>query len=150
MNTEFRKELEMIRQSEVYERMRFQRHHFNTTLLKHVLSVTEVCSRISSFLKRRGMKIHERELYIAAICHDMGMTDRYDRNVFPTHRDLALKHGEQSVYYARKILKEHFTRREEEIIKNHMFPLLLPPRSIEGLILICADKYRTILDFLGR
>ncbi len=149
MDNTFREELNMLRESEVYERMRFQSHHYNTTLLKHVLSVAGVSARIARFLKKRGVKIHERELYIAALTHDLGMTDRYDKTVFPTHRDLALTHGDRSAFYARSILGDRFTLREEQIIKSHMFPLLPPPKTIEGWILIAADKYRTILDFMG-
>ena len=145
--SEFSEDLKLIRCSEVYERMRFQRHHCNTTLLKHVLSVARVSGNIARVLKKAGVKVRERELYVAAICHDMGMTDRYDKSVYPTHKDLAVKHGERSVYYLKSILGDRYIEREGQIIRYHMFPMLAPPRCIEGWILIAADKFRTVMDF---
>ncbi|MBQ9550209.1 MAG: HD domain-containing protein [Lachnospiraceae bacterium] len=149
MNDKLKQEISLILRSDVFSRLKGQTHHINTTLDRHIISVALVCKRISSFLKRFNAGINEDELIIAALCHDLGMSDRHDKKVFPTHRDLALKHGERSVYYAREILGLAFTEREEDIVKQHMFPMLRPPRSIEGWILITADKFCTVWDFLG-
>lgn len=149
MNNKLKREISLILRSEVFSRLKGQTHHINTTLDRHIISVTLVCNRIYSFLKKFNIMISEEELIIAALCHDLGMSDRHNKEVFPTHKDLALKHGERSVYYAIGILGEDFTPKEEEIVKQHMFPMLLPPRCIEGWILITADKYCTVKDFFG-
>ncbi len=149
MNDHFKQKISLVLRSSVFSRLKGQEHHINTTLDRHIISVTLVCGRITSFLKRFGIRVSEEELIIAALCHDLGLSDRHDKNVFPTHRDLALNHGKRSVYYAKEILGKDFTEMEEEIVRQHMFPMLPPPRYFEGWILITADKFCTVKDFLG-
>ena len=148
MKMNYDEQLKLIIESDVFRRMKYQRHHYNITLLYHVISVAKVCRNISSFLRKAGISVHEDELLIAAFCHDLGMVDRYDKDIYPKHRDLALGHGNRSCHYARKILKDNFTKREEHIIKRHMFPMKAAPLCREGWILIAADKFCTAWDFL--
>lgn len=144
----FKEQLKKISESDIYKRMDGQTHHCNITLKTHVLSVMCECQSIAAFLKKHGIKVHEKDLYIAALCHDLGMVDRHDKRVYATHAALALLHGERGVYYAKSILGEDLTEIEAAAIRLHMFPLRIPPIHIEGWILIAADKYCTVKDFI--
>lgn len=148
MNENYREQLKLIFNSDVFNRMRAQQHHYNTTLMRHVINVAKVCRSISRVLQRAGIRISEGELLVAAFCHDLGMTDRYNKEIYPTHMDLALGHGRRSIYYARSILKDRFTKKEAHIIERHMFPMKKGPKCIEGWILIIADKFCTVKDFI--
>ena len=138
----------MIVNSDVFKRLTGQKHHYNTTLDRHIFSVAYTCRKVSGFLKKLGIRIREHELIIAAFCHDLGMADRNDSSVYSFfENNLAFHHGRRSVMYARKILGENLTELEKNIIIRHMFPMQLPPRYMEGWILIASDKFCTVKDF---
>ncbi|MBQ6967604.1 MAG: HD domain-containing protein [Lachnospiraceae bacterium] len=146
--TAFRERLQKIGKSEVFSRMDNRTHHMNTTLKDHVFSALSTSKKVAVFLKKRGVRINEEELYIATLCHDLGMVDRDDKTVFKNQADLALHHGDRSLFYAREILKDDLSERETDSIKHHMFPIGRPPVYPEGWILSTVDKYVTIKDFI--
>ena len=148
MNRTYEDQLRAIVNSNVFKRLTGQEHHYNTTLDRHIFSVAYACRRISSFLRRLGIRVREKELIVAAFCHDLGMADRHDDNVYHFLRNnIALRHGNRSVEYAEKILGPDLTELEKHVIIRHMFPTQLPPLCREGWILIAADKYCTVKDF---
>ncbi len=114
---------------------RFGQHRGNNTL-DHVVSVAWVSFDMAEEL---GWEIDEKSLARGAILHDyylydikqMGISD-YEHGV--GHPGRALKN-------ARTLF--NLSRKEENIILSHMWPLTLfhPPRSKEAILVTLADKY---------
>lgn len=144
----YEEQLRLIVNSDVFKRLVGQEHHYNTTLDQHIFSVAYTCRKVSGFLKKLGVNVREKELIVAAFCHDLGMADRRDKNIYPFfENNLAFNHGNRSVMYAEEILGRDLTELERNIIIRHMFPTQLPPRYKEGWILIASDKFCTVKDF---
>lgn len=82
-------------------------------------------------------KVHMADLVQASLLHDYFLYDwhNYDGG---THRWHGFNHGQR----AAKLAKErfHINERVYQAIYYHMFPLVLPPRSLEGWLVSLADK----------
>ncbi|MCR4656576.1 MAG: HD domain-containing protein [Lachnospiraceae bacterium] len=124
--------------SEVFKAARKQIHHRKTTVARHIMRVTAVAADIASKLNKEKQRVDMKDVIIAAVCHDLGIVGRYEK--YRNDVECCLKHPKDSLIVAKQIYPD-LNRRVEDIILHHMFPLVpVPPRSLEGFVVIMADK----------
>lgn len=127
------KEISLIaRQARVYKMADYIQHG-TTTTLAHVAQVAHTAVKLANALPG---KTHYRELVRGAMLHDYYLydwhTDAPDRWHGFTHPGHALRQA---------LADFTLTKRERDIIKHHMFPLVpSPPRSREAWLVTLADK----------
>jgi uncharacterized protein len=113
-------------------------HHRAKTRLDHVMEVAFL-----SFLLGRKLNLDLEAIVKGALLHDLFYYDW--RTEGPRlhgfrHHTIALKNAE-------KITK--LSRKEQDIIKKHMWPLtVVPPVYAESWIVCLADTYCSVLDYL--
>ena len=115
--------------------------HSTINRLDHITSVTYLSYILC---KQRGLDF--RAAARGAILHDLFYYDWHDGDW--SHRPHGYRHPGFALKNARE-LNPQITKKEENIIKRHMFPLTpLPPPSPEGLIVSLADKYCATRELL--
>ena len=128
-------------------RLKKYSHHASVSRYEHSLNVSYLGYKL-------GKKLHAnaKELARAGLLHDLFFydLDEYEkkgRGYFNSH---AYTHGKVALKNERKIFS--LTKREEEMIEAHMWPLtIVPPRYIETYIIGIVDKHSTISElFLSR
>ncbi|MCR5626110.1 MAG: HD domain-containing protein [Lachnospiraceae bacterium] len=125
-----------ILESEIFKKALKTPHHLGTTTIgSHSLSVAERCLRVAD--KYPGLKLDRRMMVRAALCHDLGLTDRPHCNTMGV---LAFSHPVYSVILAKEF-NLNLTKEEERMISRHMFPLSRIPDTMENWVLVYSDKY---------
>ena len=123
------------------ERESFQ--HGDTTVLQHSIHVAEVSRKLSRKLK---IKVDEPAMIRGALLHDYFLYDWHEKDKSHSF------HGFRHPTFAVKNAKEDFdiSKKEENIISRHMFPLTLkPPTCKEAWIVCIADKYCALVETVG-
>lgn len=107
--------------------------HGSCTTLQHVLGVAYLCLYIYD---RYNIKCDRKSLLRAALLHDYFLYDWHDKAKW--HRLHGFRHGK----FALKNAIEDFdlSEIEKDGILHHMFPITAPPKYIEGMIIMIADK----------
>ena len=108
--------------------------HGDVTVREHCLRVAYVSVRLAEMLP---LRVRRRELIRGALLHDYFLYDWHEKD--GGHRLHGFFHPGRALRNA----KEDFllTKREEDIILRHMFPLtLIPPVFAESWIVCAADK----------
>ena len=110
--------------------------HLDINRLQHITSVAFIAYEVC---KELGLDCESAAR--AAVLHDLFYYDWRDGETGRWHK----LHGYKHPNYARLNAKELYpeiTKKEEDIIARHMWPLtVLPPKSPEGLVVSLADKY---------
>lgn len=115
------------------EKQYFQ--HGSTSVYAHSVRVAACSLALSRAL---GWKIDRRALVRGALLHDYFLYDWHTPD--PSHRLHGFFHPGKALCNARRDYP--LTRREENIICRHMFPLtLIPPTTREAWLVCLADKY---------
>lgn len=132
----FQDEMEKLMSSEKIQMMQgYKQHHGNNTL-QHVRNVAYNSFALAEKL---GWPIDERTLARGAVLHDYYLYDIKEQGLTP------YRHGTRHPKKALANAKKEWTlsRKEENIIVSHMWPLTLfhPPRSREAVLICLADKY---------
>ena len=118
--------------------------HGNTCRLLHSVAVAYYSCRLGALL---GRGFHMRETPRGALFHDYFFYDAQDGD--PAHKGHWSRHPEIAWRNAKEELD--LTRREEDIIRSHMFPLTLkPPRYREGVVVMMVDKGCSVYEFFKR
>lgn len=124
--------------SERFEKAwRVPHHHKKGTIAQHSLDTAGYALRISRWLSRRGVSVNERETVRASLLHDIGMTE--DEVFLSPSRIKAYTHPQEGS----RIAREEFgvSELQADAILRHMWPIgHIPPHSIEGWVLVAADK----------
>ena len=114
-------------------------HHRGKTRLEHVKEVAYL-----SFLWGKRFSLDCDSIIRGALLHDLFFYDwlrEGPRLHGFRHHNIALKN-------ARKIT--HLSKKEEDIIKKHMWPLtVVPPRYMESLVVSLVDTYCSTRDYLS-
>lgn len=113
--------------------------HGTTSCLLHSIAVAYYSYRIAKFLK--GWFTDHKSLIRGALLHDYFLYDWH----FPGHRLHGFRHPKMALMNA----KHDFNLNpiEEDIVKNHMFPLTLTPPKCRETFLVCAvDKACSIYE----
>lgn len=134
---------EISKNSRFHECNKFIQHG-NTTVKRHCIRVAATAYYIAL---KTGIKVNERELIRGALLHDYFLYDWHEkllRNQIHgfTHPKTALQEA----------LKDFtLSKREENMILHHMFPLTpCPPKYREGWILCLADKICATRETINR
>ena len=113
-------------------------HHRGKTRLEHVKEVAYI-----SFLWGNRFSLDSESIIRGALLHDFFYDWLHEgpRLHGFRHPDIALRN-------AREIT--HLSRKEEDIIKKHMWPLtVVPPRYKESFIVSTVDTFCSARDYLG-
>jgi len=113
-------------------------HHRGKTRLNHVKEVAYL-----SLLWGKRFSLDCEAIIRGALLHDLFYYD-WLREGPRLH---GFRHHNIALRNARKIT--HLTKKEEDIIKKHMWPLtVVPPRYMESLIVSLVDTFCSVRDYL--
>ena len=119
--------------------------HGSMTVKNHSMNVAKYSLAIS---KKLPIEVNRRELIRGALLHDYFLYDWHIDSKENTHRRL---HGFYHPGIALRNANREYplTKREQDIIKKHMWPLtIVPPMCREAWIVTVADKYCSLLETL--
>lgn len=112
-------------------------HHGKKTVYEHSLEVSYLSYKVA-----KKIKFNYKETAIGGLLHDFYYEDwhkvKYQKNIFKKHGFIHAKEAlENSKIHFNNIL----TKRIENIILRHMFPLnIVPPRYKEAWLVSIIDK----------
>lgn len=113
-------------------------HSKDHNIAAHSVSTAVRALEIARWLNRHGVTVDERDAVRAALLHDIGMTeDDVSNSPSPVK---ARSHPREGA----RIAREEFGVNEVQFdaIRHHMWPIgLVPPRTIEGWVVVAADKH---------
>ena len=133
-----------ILHSENFQKTRHHIQHGTMPVYRHCLDVAKQSIQINKAL---GLGCSERDLIRGALLHDYFLYDWHDKNRENYQKLHGFYHPGIALKNARK--EYHLTRREEDIIKTHMWPLtVVPPLCREAWVVTAADKYCSLLETL--
>jgi uncharacterized protein len=122
--------------------MKSYTQHGSITTYDHCWRVAEASLRIN---RKLNLGADEKKLAIGAMLHDFYLYDwhAYDDG---SHRLHGFHHPEKARANASEIF--HVGRKEQDIIRTHMWPLTLRavPRSREAVIVCVADKWCSLQE----
>lgn len=140
---QFLRYIEDILQQEEVRFMDTFLQHGTISCLQHSLVVSYYSY---AFVKKFHIPCDERSLVRGALLHDYFLYDWHDDEAW--HK----WHGFRHPNFALQNAKRDFilTKREQDIIKKHMWPLtLVPPLHRESWIVTSVDKTSSLLEVLG-
>ena len=115
------------------------KHHRDKTRLDHVKEVAYL-----SFLWGERFSLDCEAIIRGALLHDLFYYDWLHEGP----RLHAFRHHNIALKNARKIT--HLSKKEEDIIKKHMWPLtIIPPRYMESLIVSLVDTFCSARDYVS-
>ena len=120
--------------------------HGKTDIRTHMVNVAYLALNLSEKLR---IKVDKEALVRGALLHDFYMYDWHDKKLSELH---GFRHPGAAV---KEALKDYdLTKKEQEMIKHHMFPFTYDmPRSKEAKLLCLADKlcaWGEMLDGISR
>ena len=138
--------LEVMKKKKFLKMNRYIQHG-NTTCLLHSIAVSYYSYRLCKFLK---LNIREKELIRGALLHDYFLYDWHEK--YNPSKNLGLHgiiHPKIALFNAKK--DYNINDIEEDIIKNHMFPLTFyPPKYKESAIVCIVDKICSIYEIFNK
>ncbi|NLK38736.1 MAG: HDIG domain-containing protein [Clostridiales bacterium] len=112
-------------------------HHMSVNRLQHVISVSFL-----SYLLCRRLGLDYRAAARGALLHDLFHYNRSEEKTVKFH---TLRHPKTALQNARRFF--NLSKKEESIIKRHMWPLTItPPTNREAFIVCMVDKYCAVLE----
>lgn len=135
-----------ILESENFHLIASHVQHGTMSVQEHCINVAETSLRIKEMLH---ISCNTCDLVRGALLHDYFLYDWHKGD--PNCSNKMKLHG---FYHPGKALKNakkeyHLTRRQEDIIKKHMWPLtVVPPCCREAWIVTTADKYCSLMETL--
>ena len=135
-----------IRKSRRFQKAERIKHHKETNVATHSEETAMYGRRICGWLKKHNVDVNEEDVVQACLLHDIGMTDE-DVSGSSSWKK-AYKHPERGEEIARK--EYHANEVQCDAIKRHMWPIcIIPPKSLEGWVVIAADKACSIHEVAG-
>lgn len=137
------KNYEQIVNSDMFRKEMEYLQHGDVTVFEHSKNVAHACLTLAEKLK---INVDKESLIKGALLHDYFL---YDWHVKEKYHKF---HGVRHPKFARDNAKRDFglTKKEENMILSHMFPLgKVLPRYKESIILCLADKYCAITETLS-
>jgi uncharacterized protein len=142
--TEYNEIIEDITNNEVFLELKNYTHH-KESIYDHSLEVAYLSYRIS-----KKFNLDYKSATRGALLHDFFLYDwRKEGKIkkkkfFKKH---GFTHPKESLNNAKANFK--INKKEEDIIVKHMFPLTIkPPMYLESWIIVIADKYISIKEYL--
>lgn len=121
--------------------------HGTVSVMEHSIAVAQCALSISEKLP---FSFCERELVRGALLHDYFLYDWHDKevtwsNIVRFYEMHGFTHPTTALDNAKKQFE--LTKREEDIIKKHMWPLTVKfPACREAWVVTMADKYCSLLE----
>ncbi len=114
--------------------------HGTTTCLEHCIDVSYMTYKIC---RRYGLDY--KSAARAALLHDFFLYDWHRHFEETGDRFHGFTHPRKAMENAVKYFK--ISKKEQNMILRHMWPLtIIPPRTIEGMVLLYADKVCTVKE----
>ena len=136
-----------ILHADIFRQAAKETHHLHGSVADHTLNVCIISVRLCHMLQRRQIPVCEKDLILAALCHDLGMIGRSSR--YHSRKDSWKSHPEESVRIAHTLIPD-LSDSAEELIRTHMWPVAGPfPRTRESRLLGTADKYASMADWIS-
>ena len=133
-----------ILNDETFQLQKEYLQHGKVSVYDHVIYVAD---KSLSYAKRLHLKIDEKALVRGALLHDYYLYDWHIHGAF--YRGHIIRHPKEAAEKARQDFKT--SKKEESIIRRHMFPLTItPPRYKEGWLVSWADKTSAVSETLGK
>lgn len=115
--------------------------HLEIDRLQHITTVAYLSYRIC-----KKLRLDYKKAANAAVMHDLVYYDWRDGETGGWHRLHGYKHPNYACLNAKELYPE-LSKKEENIIRRHMWPLtVLPPGSKEGFVVTFADKYCAAIE----
>lgn len=129
-----------ILESSSFQSMKFYNHHKRSTTYAHCVAVTLKAIR---FAKEHHIRVDIKALVRGSLLHDYY---RYNHRTGERMKWHLLRHGYVAMINATRDF--NIGPIEQDMIANHMWPLhpFRFPKTIEGWILIWADKVTAVKD----
>ena len=125
----------LVRSMEAYTQ------HGETSCLRHSINV--------SYLSYRILGLNAKAAARGGILHDLFLYDWHFHAKETGNYFHGLTHPRRALGNAQRLFS--LTDREKNIILRHMWPLTpLPPKSVEGFVLLYADKFCGTAEVVGR
>ena len=138
METEFLETAAPLLDNPTVKALSQYNHHKGKTRLDHVKEVAWL-----SFLLGKRFSLDCRSIVRGALLHDLFFYDWLREGP----RFHGFRHHTISLKNARKITS--LSRKEEDIIKKHMWPLtIIPPRYAESFVVSFVDTFCSVRDYL--
>lgn len=133
-----------ILRSDNFKKTKEHIQHGDVSVHQHCLNVANVSMNIKNFLH---IRCNERDLIRGALLHDYFLYDWHYEDEENPHKWHGFYHPGTALKNAKKEFE--VTRKQEDIIKHHMWPLTIkPPKCREAWIVTMADKYCSTLETL--
>lgn len=133
-----------ILSSKVFQSMREYIQHGNTTTLKHCLDVSYVSYRIC---RRYGLDY--RSAARGGLLHDLFLYDWHGYAKRTGNHFHGFTHPRVALHNANHYFE--LNNVEQDIIVKHMWPLtVIPPKTMEGYVVMYADKYCGLFETVNR
>lgn len=124
--------------------------HGNMSVRQHCIDVAQCSLKIS---RKLPFHFEEKDLVRGALLHDYFLYDWHEKKVkLRDVRQFYKLHGFSHPTTALNNARKDFllTKRQEDIIKKHMWPLTIkPPACREAWVVTLADKYCSLLETFG-
>lgn len=140
---EYREAVEDVLEHPVIRQMEEYQHHCDTNCLQHCINVSYHNFRICKVLG-----LDARAAARAGLMHDLFLYDWRFHAELTGDNFHAMTHPRRALENAEK----HFelSEKEKDIILKHMWPLtVVPPKSMESLIIGFVDKACGMLEITG-
>ena len=138
---EFNELIKDLLENDLVQEMKKYRQHYDVSTYDHCLNVAYLCYKFT----RKHKSLDYKSMTRAAMLHDLYLYDwrnHVKQSFFQMH---AFSHPKTALINARKVMK--LNKKEEDIIKKHMWPLtIVPPRYRESYIITWYDKYSTLSE----
>ena len=143
---EFKEIVEPIALNSKIKEMKKYRHHFDTSCYSHCFRVADCC-----YAAAKKLNLDYKSLTRAAMMHDFFLYDWREprkhevKGFFNKH---AFVHGQISYRHANRIFG--ISKKERDIIENHMWPVTLKlPKYKETYLITLIDKYCATVESLN-
>ncbi|MBQ4586135.1 MAG: HD domain-containing protein [Clostridia bacterium] len=142
---EFNELINDVINTDEFKTMKKYRHHVKSNLYDHSIKVAYLCFKHH---KRFKSKFELRYFVRGALLHDFYLYDWHDK--LPENRLHGFRHSKKALKNARERFLD-LTPMEEDMIKNHMFPLTpVPPKTRAGWLVCFYDKVVAIKEYFSR
>ena len=138
---------EPVLRSEAFQAAYHQTHHLKGNLADHILNVTIEGVNLCRRLQKKKIDVDERTVVLACLCHDLGMVGRDEK--YESRLESWKQHPEESLKQAKEICPD-LDETAAAAIATHMWPIAgKAPRTREGRIVLAADKYASMIDWIS-
>ena len=128
--------------SKKYQTLKGFNQHGDYSVYDHSLNVANTCYNLANVLH---LSVNMDSLVKGALLHDYFLYDWHEKT-FKDHH--AIRHPKIACENAMRDFG--LTKREQNMVKAHMFPLgLVIPRYRESIILCLVDKYCAVFETIG-